>query len=190
LKDLWGLLQTLNICIMACILNKMAFMLSHHWNGWFMRGVDKSAPLIVAPKPPLKFFINIHDVAMEMHLNTVEYSYRVSICYWPLSSIHHHQLRILMWGGGAASGKTSDLQRAMSVLYHCHCRKQLLWLNNASFFLLFPSFSQHFFSSGSLVVVQSSTPHPLCCLFVHHLLFVSSFFFFCPLSVHFLLCVM
>lgn len=61
---------------MACILNKMAFMLSHHWNGWFMKGVGKSALLIVAPKPPLKFIINIHDVVMcvEMHLNTVEYS--------------------------------------------------------------------------------------------------------------------
>lgn len=41
-----------------------------------MKGVGKSALLIVAPKPPLKFIINIHDVVMcvEMHLNTVEYS--------------------------------------------------------------------------------------------------------------------
>lgn len=36
---------------------------------------------VVAPKPPLKFVINIHDginfpsvAMMEMHLNTVEYS--------------------------------------------------------------------------------------------------------------------
>ena len=180
MKDLWGLLQTLNICIMACIPNKMAFMSAHHWNGWFMNHGSKTLTKVHHQCPWCGNGNALKRGRIQLeNMNLL------------LANIINTSPLIENLNGVGLGGSCRFRKGPWFTTVHVYALSPLL-INNPSFLLLHLSVILNTFSSPhfSTVVVQSSYHHPSLLSFCSPSPLCQSFFFPCHFSVHFLLRVM